>query len=160
MTKRAAHYAPRIGKMICTEIAQGATLLEALEKVGYLAPTLQTCWRWLDEHADFRESYERARLLQADMQADEMLKISRDVVKTPTLATAYRVATDILKWQAEKRNPAKYAPKDVDSKSRKPMNQQEVRKEIARLEAELGIEKPADLPKGVFSLKKPPKKAA
>jgi len=57
MTKRAAHYAPRIGKMICAEIAQGATLREALDKVGYLAPTLPTVWRWLDEHADFNQSY-------------------------------------------------------------------------------------------------------
>ncbi|MND00748.1 hypothetical protein D3C83_194730 [compost metagenome] len=54
------------------------------------------------------------------------------------------MATDVLKWQAEKRNPAKYAPKDVDSKSKKALNQQEIRKEIARLEGELGIEKPAE----------------
>jgi hypothetical protein len=156
VTKRAAHYTPRIGKMICAEIAQGATLLEALEKVGYLAPSISTCWRWLDEHQDFRESMDRARLLQADMQADELIKISRDVVKQPSLATAYRVACDILKWQAEKRNPAKYAPKDTDSKSKKVLNQQEIKAEIKRLESELGIEKPDDKPK-VFSIMKPRK---
>lgn len=159
MTKRAAHYTPRIGKLICLEVAMGAGLQEALDKVGYLAPTLQTCWRWIDEHQDFRESYERARLLQADIDVDDMRALGKDIRTKPTLATAYRVAIDVLKWTAERGNRVKYGSNVEDSKSKKPLNQQEIRKEIARLEGELGIEKPADLPKGVFTLKKPRKAA-
>lgn len=139
MTKRAAHYAPRIAKDICREIAMGATLKEALVKVGYLAPVMTTVWRWLDEHADFREMYDRARSLQADTDADRMRELGADIVDKPTQAAAYRVAIDVLKWQAEVRNRAKYGSKAEDPKDRKPMDPSSLRAEIKRLESELGV---------------------
>jgi hypothetical protein len=139
VTKRAAHYATRIAKEICKHIALGLTLAEALAKVGYLAPTEPTVWRWLDEHADFREMYERARQMQADSHADRMLEMSREVIKAPSAATAYRVAIDVLKWQAEVRNRQKYGVKGEDDKGKKPMDPAKLRSEIKRLEAELGV---------------------
>jgi hypothetical protein len=139
MTKRAAHYAPRIAKDICREIAMGATLKKALDKVGYLAPSMTTFWRWLDEHADFREMYERARQLQADSDADRMRELAEEVIERPNAATAIRVATDILKWQAEVRNKTKYGNKTEDPRAAKPLNPADLRKEIKRLETELGV---------------------
>lgn len=139
MTKRAAHYNIRVAKDICRHIAMGETLVMALEKIGYLAPTMPTVWRWLDEHQDFREMYERARQLQADTLADQMLEMSREVIKAPGAATAYRVASDIVKWQAETRNRAKYGSKSDESGKNKALNPVELRKEIKRLEGELGV---------------------
>lgn len=139
MTKRAAHYAPRIAKDICREIALGRTLQEALVKVGYLAPTATTFWRWIDEHPDFRDMYERARSLQADTHADRMLELSREVIERPTLAAAYRVAIDVLKWQAEVRNRSKYGSKGDDDSAKRPLDPAKLRTEIKRLEAELGV---------------------
>lgn len=147
MTKRAAHYTPRIGKMICAEVAMGHTLKEALERVGYLAPSMSTVWRWLDEHPDFRDSYERARQLQADTDADEMRVLGKEVRSKPTLATAYRVAIDVLKWQAETRNRAKYGSRGEDPNSnRKPLNPTQLRAEIKRLEEELGVQESKVVP--------------
>lgn len=137
--KRAAHYTPRIAKSICTEIALGATLKEALEKVGYLAPSMNTCWRWIDEHADFRDMYERARMLQADTDADDMRVLGREIRDKPTAAAAYRVAIDVLKWQAEVRNKTKYGTKAEDAKASRPLDPTKLRAEIKRLEDELGV---------------------
>lgn len=117
----------------------GKTLAEALKEVGYLAPSMPTFWRWIDEHADFREMYERARSLQADGHADRMLEISREVIDAPQKATAYRVASDILKWQAEIRNRARYGSKGDEDQGKKVIDPAKIRSEIKRLETELGI---------------------
>lgn len=162
MTRRAAHYTPRIGKLICAEIALGKTLQEALDKVGYLAPSMSTVWRWLDEHEDFRATYDRARMLQADTDADEMRVLGREIRSRPTAAAAYRVAIDVLKWQAEMRNRAKYGTRVEDPKNREPLNPTKLRAEIKRLETELGIvEAESKLkPFTVFNGGRKPEKAA
>lgn len=138
MTKRAAHYTTRIAKDICKYIALGKTLDQALKEVGYLAPTMGTVWRWLDEYPEFRDMYERARKLQADVHADRMLELSHEVINKPTVAAAYRVAIDVLKWQAEVRNRTKYSTRQAEEQSR-PMDAAKIKAEISRLEKELGV---------------------
>lgn len=150
---RRAHYAPRIADQICEHIALGSTLQEALEKVGYLAPSLKQCWAWLDAHEDFREKYDRARQLQADTDADHMRVLTREVITKPGAAAAYRVAIEALKWQAEVRNRTKYGKTDNDSGKKTPMDPTKIRSEIKRLEAELGVVESAK------DGKKPPLKA-
>lgn len=68
-----------------------------------------------------------------------MRELGREIVSRPTAAAAYRVAVDVLKWQAEMRNRAKYGSRVEDSKAREPMNPTKLRAEIKRLETELGI---------------------
>lgn len=137
--KRKAHYTVRIADQICEQIALGKTLRHALKVVGYLAPTEITIWRWLDAHPDFREKYDRARKYQADSHADTMLEMAEQVIKDPKLASAYKVSSDILKWQAEVRNRGKYGRK-AEEKSTKTMNPEKLRQEIKRLENELGVQ--------------------
>lgn len=139
MTKRAAHYNPRVAREICEFIAEGDTLEEALERIGFLAPGLPTVFRWLDLYPEFKEKYETARALQADIHADRMLMMSREVLSKPTAATAYRVAVDILKWQAEVRNSGRYGRRPDEATRKKPMDAAKLRAEIKRLEAELGV---------------------
>lgn len=142
MTRRAAHYTARTANLICERIALGRTLTQALADVGYLAPSMPTFWRWIDEHADFREKYERARQLQADMCADKMLELSNDVLQIGTALNAparYRVAADILKWQAEVRNAAKFGKKAEEPGKNKPLDPAKIRSEIERLQRELGV---------------------
>jgi hypothetical protein len=139
MGRRAAHYTARVAKDICQYIALGMTLQQALKEIGYLAPTPAAVWRWMDEHADFREMYERARQLQADQYADKMLEMGQEVIDRPSNAAAYRVAIDVLKWQAEVRNRAKYGSKVDESGKNKPLDPAKLRTEIKRLEQELGV---------------------
>ena len=138
MSKRRAHYCVRIANSICEHIALGNSLRQALEKTGPLAPAMATLWRWLDEFPEFRVKYERARQMQGDMLADEMLEMAQEVIKRPALASAIRVAADILQWQAGIRD-SKYNSKTVRQETKAIMPPEELRKEIKRLEAEIGV---------------------
>lgn len=139
MTKRKSHYAPRIAETICLHIAMGETLEDALVKVGVIAPTLKTVWTWLDTHPEFAERMDRARQMQGDMNADKMLKMSETVLANPSKAAAIRVAADILKWQAEIRNPKKYGSKVQHELTKPPLSPAELRAEIQNLQRELGV---------------------
>ena len=143
MSRRPGHYVPRTGDLICEQIATGKSLRQALQEVGYLAPTPKRFWRWIEENQDFREKYERARMLQADTLADRMLEMHEEVLKQPRAASAYKVSGDILRWQAEVRNRARYGAKS-EEKAKPPMDAAKMRDEIKRLQKELGvIEDPA-----------------
>lgn len=139
-TVRRAHYTVRIANDICTQIALGKTLEEALKEVGYLAPSIPQLWTWLDQHEDFREKYDRARQLQADMLADKTLKFVKDVLADPKAAPAYKVATDILKWHAAIRNRKVYNPMDNSNEKQAPLDAAKIKAEIKRLEKELGVQ--------------------
>lgn len=137
MGGRRAQYNTRIAKRICEHIALGATLATALEKEP-LGPTVPTFWRWLDEYPEFREMYERARLLQADLLSDTILAMAQEVLQRPKFAPAYKVAAEILKWQAETKNPERYG-KSVTIQHKKTLDPVAMRKEIKQLEKELGL---------------------
>lgn len=140
MTRRAAHYTTRIANDICMYIALGSTLEEALAKVGYLAPSMPTLWRWLSEHDDFRVKMDQARQLQADTLADKTLGFVDKVLDDPKAAPAYKVATDILKWHAEIRKPDTYAKGQQEGKRKTPLDPKKIKEEIKRLEKELGVQ--------------------
>lgn len=138
MSVRKAHYVARIANEICEHIADGLTLQQALKKIGYLAPSQVTVFRWLDAYPDFRERYERARQLQADVHADGVVELGQEVLTNPKAAPAFKVAADILRWSAEVRNKSRYG-KAVEPGKDKPLDPAKIREEIKRLEAELGI---------------------
>lgn len=139
MSKRKAHYCVRVAKAICQEIALGAGVKRALEKVGALAPTVATFWRWLEEYPEFRERYERACLMQASMHADRIVELAEEALAMPSKAAAVRVAMDIYKWNAEMRDPMKFSPKAPQEHKAPPKSPDEMRAEIKRLEHELGV---------------------
>lgn len=139
MTTRRAHYVPRIGKQICERIALGDTMAEALDHVGYLAPSISKVWDWIDAHPEFRESYDRALRFQAASHADKLLTLSRDVLTHPKASNAYRVAADILKWQAAVRDPTRFGKMLEEPGKNKPLDPAKLRAEIKRLEQELGV---------------------
>lgn len=148
--KRASHYTVRVAKQICEYIALGSTLDAALKKTGILAPTKSTFVKWMDLHPELRTWYENARQLQADCHADRMLELSESTLIDPKNASAYKVASDILRWQASIRNPKSYGDK-VTHEVKQGLNPKEIMAEIARLESELGVKDHED-PKKVVSI--------
>lgn len=138
MSKRRAHYCVRIANAICEKVALGFSLKGALEEVGPLAPAMPTLWRWLDEFPEFRVKYERARQMQGDVLADEILDMAKLVISKPSLASAVRVASDILMWQAGIRD-TKYNAKAPPEAVRKALPPDVLRAEILKLEGELGV---------------------
>lgn len=133
-----AHYTPRIAARICEHIALGMTIKAALAEEP-LGPTLRVFWKWLDEYPEFRERFERAQQLQATMHADRILEMAAEVIAAPGKAQAYKVASDILKWQAEIRDPKKYGQKVQHELKAPPLKPEDLKTEIKRLEEELGI---------------------
>lgn len=138
MSKRRAHYCVRIANALCEKIALGNSLKGALDAVGPLAPTMPTFWRWLDEYPDFRVKYERARQMQGDVLADEILDMAKLVIDKPSLASAVRVASDILMWQAGIRD-TKYNAKVVPKEEKVLLTPEQLRSEVKKLEGELGV---------------------
>lgn len=137
-SRRPAHYTVRIANRLCEHIALGCTIKAALAKEP-LGPNLTLFWRWLDEYPEFRVKYERARQMQADVHADRILEISQEVVESPSKAAAFKVAADILRWQAEIRDPKKYGQKVQHELKAPPLKPDDLRAEIARLEKDLGV---------------------
>lgn len=139
MSKRAAHYTVRIADDICMHVAMGESLEGALKKVGYLAPTLPTVYKWLTLYEEFKEKYDIARQMQADTLADKTLDMAQQVLKDPKSAAAYRVAFDILQWHSSIRKPKVYNTKNADGKTEAPLNAEKIKSEITRLQKELGV---------------------
>lgn len=137
MGGRKAHYTTRIAKRLCEHIALGATLDQALKREP-LGPSIPQFWRWLDEYPEFRAMYERARSLQAELAEDAIMEMAKRVLEQPKFAPAFKVASDILRWQAEIRNADRYGQKSTVVHKHS-LDPKKLRGEIAQLEKELGL---------------------
>lgn len=89
---------------ICEDIARGTSLRAACGKPG--RPTVTTFFRWLDDERmpGIRAQYKRARDMQQDHYADELIEIA-DTEPDPARA---RVRMDARKWYTGKLRPDKY----------------------------------------------------
>ena len=124
---------------ICERIAQGESLNELCLEEGM--PAYVTVWRHLRDDEAFREEYDAARVAQADFLADRMLILARKAEDGDAQkANSYRVAADILKWQAMVRAPRKYSERTIhENNTNVPADPQKIKDEIARLQKELGV---------------------
>ena len=90
---------------ICRQLGGGESLTQICLKPGM--PSRPTVQRWMDEHADIRADYVRARELQAAAYVDKMLHIA-DTTSDPALA---RVKVDTLKWVSGRLHPKLWGDK-------------------------------------------------
>jgi hypothetical protein len=95
-------YDPVIGEEICDAIAQGGALHVICRVKGY--PSTDTVYKWLNSSPEFAEKYARAREIQQDRAADEIIEIA-DRATDPQKA---RNQIDARKWRASKLAPKKY----------------------------------------------------
>lgn len=103
---------------ICDDIASGMSLRRACEKEG--RPSFDSVKRWLDEDeaGALRTQYTRARALQADYYADEIVEIVDNEID-PARA---RVRMDGRKWVASKLLPKRYGDRVVNTHEGDPEN--------------------------------------
>lgn len=73
---RPTTYTDKLAKDICLLIAEGLSLRSIAAAEGM--PSKSTIMRWLAQREDFRDQYARAKELQADALAEEMLDIADD----------------------------------------------------------------------------------
>jgi hypothetical protein len=103
---RPTKYSEELTTRFCEEIVKGRSI-----------------YRWFRENEDFREKYSRARELQADILADEVIPIVNgerpvlnkldDGTTLPNLDTAVRVSRDMgrakyFAWKAGRMSPRKW----------------------------------------------------
>jgi len=76
-------------------------------------PGASTVYAWLGQYREFSDMYARAREVQADVLADEVIEIA-DTEPDPNRA---RVMIDARKWLASKLRPKKYGDRvELDHK--------------------------------------------
>jgi hypothetical protein len=104
---RPSRYNEKLAETICERIAEGESLRRICEDPGL--PNRSTVHEWLRREPVFSDQYARARELQADHYADEIIEIA-DTEPNPQRA---RVRIDARKWTAAKLRPKKYGNRRV-----------------------------------------------
>lgn len=117
---RPSGFTQEIADRICEELAHGKSLRRICEAEGM--PSDSMVYRWLDQNESFREQYARARELQAEYYAAEIIEIAdtcREGTKTKEtkdgtfaetgdMVERSRLMVDARKWYASKIAPKKY----------------------------------------------------
>lgn len=92
---------------ICHELAEGKTLTSICAPESM--PSKSLILKWADRDLNnFRDQYTRARELQAEVMADEIIDIADDVDADPNRS---RLMVDARKWRMSKTLPKKYGDK-------------------------------------------------
>ena len=111
---RPSSFTQAIADEICFRIIDGKSLRSICADEHM--PSIPTVFSWLskgaqgdERYVNFLNQYTRARDLQGDTYADEIIAISDEADKEN--AHAIRVRVDARKWVASKLKPKKYADK-------------------------------------------------
>lgn len=99
-----SRYSMALAEEICARLVQGESLRSVCRDESM--PALSTVFRWLAERRDFSALYARARDLQADVLAEDIVAIS-DAVKDKDEAAVAKVKLDARKWAASALRPRK-----------------------------------------------------
>ena len=105
-TETKQQYRQRLMKLACELMTRGKTLTSICISVEEM-PARSTLMDWLREDPKLAEQYARAREIQADYFAEEIVDIA-DTEPDPQVA---RVRMDARKWHASKTAPKKYGDK-------------------------------------------------
>ena len=73
---RPSDYSVQIAEIICSRIGDGESLRQICASPGM--PGKSSIMRWLEANPEFRDQYARARELQAEHWADEIIEIADD----------------------------------------------------------------------------------
>lgn len=125
-TGRPSDYTEELAIKICTEIASTTLGLKSLCKLHEDFPSHATIFTWLAQKKDFLDLYTRAKEMQAENIADEMLEIADDgsndlmtVVKgdatyemeNKEVTSRSKLRIETRKWISAKLLPKKYGDK-------------------------------------------------
>jgi len=117
-------YTPELAESICERIANGETLASIVDDDG--SPKNTTIHRWLEEKPDFRAAYERARVIQAELEFDRLKEMADDgrndwmeardskgeIMGWRVNGEAVqrsRLRVETAKWRVSMMNPARFA---------------------------------------------------
>lgn len=130
-TGRPSDYTDEIGTTICTQLAEGKSLVTICKSDEM--PHISTVYYWLSSYSEFSDKYRTARDQQADTIADEVLKIPDELFENKlTMSAAQlksevelaRLRVDARRWHAGKLKPKKYGEKPSDENDKNPNDEQ------------------------------------
>lgn len=105
-------YTVELAEKICKAIADGRPLNRICKEDDW-CPSEYTVYKWLDQYPDFAKNYARARELQQEVFAAEVILIA-DTETDPQRA---RNRMDARKWYASKVAPKRWGDRiEVDAK--------------------------------------------
>lgn len=112
---RPSKYTEALAERICLRIIQGEPLRSICRSDGI--PALGTIMRWLATIPEFQERYARAKSVQADLMAEQILEIADDSENDITEEGGFnsehvqrsRLRVDARKWLMAKLAPIKYS---------------------------------------------------
>jgi hypothetical protein len=100
--------------LICQEVAKGRSIASIGNDPEF--PPLHVINHWLRSDRMFREEMGLARKARAEYYHDQLAAITENAVNlvySKDEAPVVKLASDNLKWLAEKNNPERYGPKVV-----------------------------------------------
>ena len=97
-------WCPHIARFILHRVAQGMSITAICAEEGMPCPG--TVYRWIHELEEFREAYDRARLLQAQLKFEQAWEEARAIA--PGTIAGARLRIETLKWQAARLAPDSY----------------------------------------------------
>ena len=117
---RPSKYNATLVDSICSRLAQGESLRAICDESE--TPAFSSVMKWLGEHKEFADKYARARVLQAEFYANQIIEIAdeepKHMVPDPDGGTSLRIDSagvqrnklrvDARKWIASKLLPQKY----------------------------------------------------
>ena len=123
-TGRPTIYTAELGERICDRLVDGESLLSICRDEEM--PGRATILRWLHRHPEFAALYRQARILAAELMADELLDIADDASKDWTVGdrgglvadhehvNRSRLRVDTRKWVLAKVLPQRWGEKPAD----------------------------------------------
>lgn len=108
-TRKAVTYTPEVADRICNELMAGKGLNTICQ--GEDMPAESTVREWVQDDRDgFASKYARARAIQAERFADELIQLA-DRASDSETAQVQRLKIDTRKWVISKILPKKYGDK-------------------------------------------------
>lgn len=121
---RPSTYSKELADRICEELALGKSMRTVCAQEDM--PAMSSVFKWLREHSEFSEQYEKAKQESADAMAEELLYIADTPVmgevktikadgsveiKQDEMLGHRRLQIDARKWLMAKMKPKKYGDK-------------------------------------------------
>ncbi|HHJ4382382.1 TPA: DNA packaging protein [Citrobacter freundii] len=115
---RPTDYLPEVGEDICNLLMLDESLRSICKRPGM--PAIRTVMYWLQRHDDFMQQYARAREVQAELLAEEIIEIADDSAGDVIVdedgreqtnherVARSRLRVDARKWYASKLAPKRY----------------------------------------------------
>ena len=97
---RPSDYTPELAERICNLLMEGQSLRSICKGDDF--PHIATVLAWLHRHEEFHEQYVRAREIQAEVMAEDILMLADGSTEEAGSVAKARLQVDARKWYASK----------------------------------------------------------